>query len=94
MALGEIETARELLLEAKTTAEEKGERLYLWQILATLGDLEELRGDGAEAEAWRMQACEVIDYIVGHAGDEEDLRAAFLAQPAVVRVLTKSQVLS
>ena len=87
LALGEIETARELLLEAKTTAEEKEERLYLWQILATLGDLEESLGNAAEAEEWRMQAREVIDYIAGHAGDEEDLRAAFLAQPEVVRIL-------
>ena len=64
-------------------AEEKQERIFLWQILATLGDLEELRGDAAEAEKWREQACEIIQYIADRAGDEQDLRAAFLAQPAM-----------
>jgi DNA-binding SARP family transcriptional activator len=90
LALGEIKEAKEILMEAKTIAEEKQERIFLWQILATLGDLEELRGDEAEAEKRRKQACEIIEYIVEHAGDEEDLRASFLAKPEVSRILTRS----
>ncbi len=92
LALGEIEAARGSSWKPKLPPR-RMKNASTWQILATLGDLEELRGDGAEA-AWRKQAGEVIDYIVGHAGDKEDLRASFLAQPAVVRVLTESQVLS
>jgi DNA-binding SARP family transcriptional activator/tetratricopeptide (TPR) repeat protein len=92
MALGEIEEAKEILLEAKTIAEEKEERIYLWQILAALGDLDEMCGGAAEAEKWRVQACEIIQYIADRAGDEEDLRASFLAQPEVVRVLTRSNL--
>jgi tetratricopeptide (TPR) repeat protein len=90
LALGEVDPAKEILLEAKVIAEEKDERIFLWQILATLGDLEEMRGDAAEAEKLREQACEIIRYIADHAGEEEDLRASFLAQPDVVRVLTKT----
>jgi DNA-binding SARP family transcriptional activator len=92
MALGEIEEAKEILLEAKTIAEEKEERIYLWQILATLGDLDEMREEVTEAEKWRVQACETIQYIADRAGDDEDLRASFLAQPEVVRVLTRSNM--
>jgi tetratricopeptide (TPR) repeat protein len=92
MALGEIEEAKEILLEAKTIAEEKEERIYLWQILATLGDLDEKREEVTEAEKWRVQACETIQYIADRAGDDEDLRASFLAQPDVVRVLTRSNM--
>jgi predicted ATPase len=88
LALGEIEEAKEILLQAKTIAEEKEERIYLWQILATLGDLEELRRDEAEAENRRKQAGEIIQYIADRAGDEEDLRASFLGQPEVTRVFT------
>jgi DNA-binding SARP family transcriptional activator/tetratricopeptide (TPR) repeat protein len=92
LALGEIEAAKEILLEAEKIAEEQEERIFLWQILATLGDLEELRGDATEAEKWREQACDIIHYIADRAGDEEDLRATFLAQPEVVRILTKSNM--
>lgn len=88
LELGEVEEAKDILLEAKAVAEERGERIFLWQILATLGDLEELRGDAAEAGKLWDQACEIIQYIADRAGDEEGLRASFLAQPEVERVLT------
>jgi hypothetical protein len=91
LALGDVEAAKEILLEAKALADEKQERIYLWQILATLGDLEEMRGDAAGAEKLRAQACEIIDYIAEHAGDEEGLRASFLARPTVRRILTESK---
>jgi hypothetical protein len=35
----------------------------------------------------RQLALEIIQYIAEHAGDEQGLRASFLAQPAVVRLL-------
>lgn len=90
LALGEFEAAKEILLEAKAFSVEKQERIFLWQILVTLGDLEEMRGDAAEAEKLREQACEIIQYIADRAGDEEDLRTSFLAQYAVERVLTRT----
>jgi tetratricopeptide (TPR) repeat protein len=87
LALGEVQAAREFLLEAKAVAKEKEERLILWQILTTLSENESVNGNKAEAEKLREQACEIIHYIADHAGDEEDLCASFLAQPAVAWVL-------
>jgi predicted ATPase/DNA-binding SARP family transcriptional activator len=49
MALGEIEEAKEILLQAKTIAEEKEERIFLWQILASLSDTEDILGNAADA---------------------------------------------
>jgi hypothetical protein len=47
--LGDFEAAKEFLLEAKAIADEKQERIYLCQILATLAGLGEMRGNAAEA---------------------------------------------
>ena len=44
---------------------------------------------GPEAEELRGQAQEILDYIADHAGSDE-LRATFLAQPAVARLLNGS----
>ena len=91
LVLGESEGAKEILQEAKTVAEEQEERIFLWQILATLSEIERMRGDEAEAEKLREQAEEIINYIADQAGDEENVRASFLTQPAVAQVLTGSQ---
>ena len=92
LALGDTGSAQEMLQEAKVVALEKDEPIYLWQILAALCEIESMRGNETEAEKLRGQAGEIIEYIAEHAGDEEGLRAAFLAQPAVVRVLAASRV--
>ncbi len=89
LALGEVEAAKEILLEAKTVAEEKEKRLFLWQILATLSDLERMSDDQPEAEKLGCQAREIVDHIAENAGSNA-LRDSFLAQPAVARVLTGS----
>jgi DNA-binding SARP family transcriptional activator len=86
LALGEVEKAKKILLEAKAVAEEKEERLFLWQILATLSKIERMSGDKVEAARLLDQAREIINYIADRAGDEEGLRAAFLAHPEVEQV--------
>ena len=86
LALDKLEQAREALVSAKAVAEENGERTFLWQILATLSELESISGKQSEAEKLREQALEVIDYIAEHAGSDE-LRDSFLAQPDVARLL-------
>jgi DNA-binding SARP family transcriptional activator/tetratricopeptide (TPR) repeat protein len=90
LALGEMTQARENLREAKAVAEATRERPILWQILASLSEIERRSGNEAETEMLRLQACEIIQYIADHAGDEQDLRASFLAQPEVVRILTRT----
>jgi DNA-binding SARP family transcriptional activator/tetratricopeptide (TPR) repeat protein len=87
LALGDVDQARDALLEARVIAEEKEERTILWQILVTLSELEEAYGNRDAAEQLRDQAREVIEYIAAHAGE---LRDVFLAQPAVARLLAKA----
>jgi tetratricopeptide (TPR) repeat protein len=86
LALGDLEQAKDALLEARAVAEDKSERTILWQILATLSELEEGWGDRAAAQRLNDQAREVIDYIAENAGE---LRDTFLAQPAVAAVLAE-----
>ncbi|UCG24791.1 MAG: hypothetical protein JSW55_01990, partial [Chloroflexota bacterium] len=85
--LGQLEAARAALLEAKETADAREERVVLWQILATLSELERECGDTTAAESYRDQARAVIDHIAAHAGE---LREVFLSQPGVARLLGES----
>jgi predicted ATPase/DNA-binding SARP family transcriptional activator len=89
LALENSGKAREALMEAKAVAEDTGERTILWQILATLGDLEGMSGNQAEAERLRREAREIVNYIAENAGSDA-LRDSFLAQPAVARVLKEN----
>ena len=90
LASGEIEAAKEMLLEAKAEADDNEEDLFLWQILATLSENEMISGNEAEAEKLRLEACKIINTIADRAGDEEDYQASFLGQPQVARVLAGS----
>jgi hypothetical protein len=56
LALEKGEQAKAALMEAKAVAESLDERTILWQILATLRDLERMSGDELEAEKLRCQA--------------------------------------
>jgi tetratricopeptide (TPR) repeat protein len=68
LALGQVDAAREALLEAQAVAKAHEERTVLWKILASLADLEEACGDDDAAEKLRDEARGVISYIVEHAG--------------------------
>ena len=70
-------------MEARAEAEAIGSRRMLWQILFALSRLET---DPTEAERLRQQAREIAKYIADHT--PPDLRASFLALPAVQAVLT------
>ncbi|MFQ5855112.1 MAG: tetratricopeptide repeat protein [Anaerolineae bacterium] len=89
LALDETEEAQARLAEARAEAKVLGSRRMLWQILATLAEIEAQRGQVAEAENLRAQAREVIRFIVDHAGRPE-LRATFLNLPDVRAVLEDS----
>jgi tetratricopeptide (TPR) repeat protein len=89
LALEDARRAKEALLRAKSVAVDTGERTILWQILVELSDLEKLNGGEREAERLSCQAQEIIGYIAENAGSEE-MRASFLAQPAVRRVLAET----
>jgi len=84
LALGQVDAARESLLKAKGAAEAQAERAVLWQILASLADVEEACGDAYAAERLRDEARTVVADIAEYAGE---LRETFLAQPDVVSLL-------
>jgi DNA-binding SARP family transcriptional activator/tetratricopeptide (TPR) repeat protein len=88
LALEHVDQAKDALLEARGIAEGKGERTILWQILATLSELEEGCGNRQAAKKHNDQAREVIETIAENAGE---LRNTFLAQPAVAAVLAEHQ---
>ncbi len=90
LAMDKIGQAKQTLMKAVAAAGEHNERAILWQILATLSDLERRCGNKAEAEKLHGQAREIIDYISEHAGTDE-LRSTFLAQPSVLRILNRRQ---
>jgi tetratricopeptide (TPR) repeat protein len=80
LAMGQIDRAKESLLEAKEVAEAIGERSSLWQILVELANLTAKEGDEETADSLRQQAREIIQYIAEQAGE---LRETFLARPEV-----------
>jgi tetratricopeptide (TPR) repeat protein len=84
VGLDQPDAARDCWLAARAEAEAIGSRRLLWQILAALSRLEP---DLLEAERLRGQAGEVITFIAGHTPVE--LRATFLAWPAVRAVLAR-----
>jgi len=84
LALGQYDAARESLLKAKEAAVAQDERAVLWQILASLANVEEACSDADAAERLRNEARTVVTDIAEHAGE---LRKNFLAQPDVVSLL-------
>ena len=72
-------------------AEFTGERTILWQILATISELEMNSGNQSEAEMLNSQAREIITFIADHCGSES-LRDSFLTQPIVERVIMESKM--
>jgi len=87
LAMGQYDAARESLLKAREAAEAQDERSILWQILASLADVEEACGDTDAAELLRDKARAVVDDIAAHAGE---LRDVFLGQPAVSQLIDKT----
>lgn len=84
LAMGEFDKARVALLEAREVAAAQEERTILWQILATLSEVQEARGDTPASANLREEARALVEDIAAHAGE---LREAFLSQPAVAQLL-------
>jgi tetratricopeptide (TPR) repeat protein len=84
--LGRTDEAMAALTEARAEAQRQGSRFGLWPVLADLAELEEERGNVAEAASLRREARGVIEYIADHA-DDQGLREAFTSVPGVRAVL-------
>jgi len=80
-ALGRVDEARAMLMDARVRAEAMQARYRLLPILVTLHELEIALGHPAEAEAVRLEAREVATYIAEHA--PVGLRTSFLNLSAV-----------
>lgn len=83
--VGRAGEAEEILLDARTSAEDNQARRHLWRILALLGDIEAQRGNTEKAAELYAQAREVLGFIVEHTPAE--YRAAFLNMPHVRAVM-------
>jgi tetratricopeptide (TPR) repeat protein len=83
LGLGQRDTARERLIEARREAESIGSRRTMWQILEALSKLE---SDPSKTEQMRQQSQEIIKYIARHINDQK-LRTLFLDLPQVKDVL-------
>lgn len=82
---GEWNYAEAQLHDARTLAQGMGARRILWQIYAASSELESARGNLAQADAYRKQACEVIQFVVEQMPAE--LRESFLNLPGVRGVI-------
>jgi hypothetical protein len=74
------DAARNCWREARVEAEAMGSRWMLWQILATLAQVEI---DSVTAAQLRQEARSIIAEIAAHVSDA-GLRASFLTLPAVL----------
>lgn len=84
-ALGDRAQAFALVQQARQVAEQVQSRRLLWQIYALLGERESERGNYVQANAYREQARDVLDFIVVHT--PEEFRASFLNLPNIKRIL-------
>jgi hypothetical protein len=83
LGLGREKAARDRFVDARAVAEKMGSRRTLWHILHALGQLER---EPAQAEQFRREARQVVEYIASHI-DQDDLRRSFLGQPDVQAVI-------
>lgn len=85
LALGQMDSARLLLQEARVEAEAIGSKRILWQILFLLSHVEMQMGYVEAASTMRQRACVLVNTIADHAGTAE-LRELFLMHPHVLVV--------
>ncbi|MBI3362184.1 MAG: hypothetical protein HY023_13860 [Chloroflexi bacterium] len=83
---GRDDEAGEVLQEGRLLAQSLGSRRSLWPILFALSQIEARRGNEAEAQSLRREACEVVEYIAAHTPTPE-LRESFLSLPEVSHVI-------
>lgn len=87
-ALDRLDEVGECLAEAAEVARALDQQNTLWQVLAAMSELAGRQGDEATAAQLRQKAREAVGVVAGRI-EQEEIRLAFLAQPAVGRVLTE-----
>ncbi|MBI3914581.1 MAG: hypothetical protein HY327_10420 [Chloroflexi bacterium] len=85
LAQNNFESARKALETARGIAEQQNSRRMLWKILAARAECE---SNEVRARTWRGKSRVVVEYIAAHSPPE--LRARFLNQTEIVRVMTQT----
>ncbi|HSM70842.1 MAG TPA: adenylate/guanylate cyclase domain-containing protein [Anaerolineales bacterium] len=86
VGLGRLEEALQNLTEACSLAEGLDAKHYLWTILASLADVSSNLGEDNDADKFRRQARETVEFIA-EGLEKVDLKEQFLRQPRVKRLL-------
>jgi tetratricopeptide (TPR) repeat protein len=84
--LGRSDESLQILMDARSLAEEFGCDLHLWPVLAELADVNSRLGDHKEAEANREEARRIVERIA-ESLREIGLRDSFLDQPRVQKLI-------
>lgn len=84
IALRQQGKAQQTLTEARTLAEPRNMRRLLWQILASLAEMEAERGNYEQAHQLRAQARELTEFIATQL--PEEFRESFLNLPHVLKL--------
>jgi class 3 adenylate cyclase/tetratricopeptide (TPR) repeat protein len=88
IGLGRLEEAFQSLTEACSLAEKLDARHHLWIILSSLSEVSTKLGKHKEADTYRRQAREIVEFIAERLR-EIDLRESFLNQPRVRKLMSQ-----
>lgn len=86
LGLGRDDKALQVLMEARSLAEEFGCNLHLWQVVAEMADVSTRLGNPVEAQAYREAAGRILEQITRSLQDV-GLAESFRNQPRVQRLL-------
>jgi len=85
IGLGRLDEALQTLTEARSLAEKLDAKHHLWTILSNLSDVNSQLGKHKEADIYRKQARETVEFIAESLA-KIDLKDAFLKQPRVQKL--------
>ena len=85
IGLGRFDEAHQTLIEACSLAEKLDARHQLWSILSRLSEISSQLGKYKEADMYRKQAREIVEFIAERLA-KIDLKDAFMKQPRVKKL--------
>ena len=85
IGLGRLDEAHQTLIEACSLAEKLDARHHLWSILSSLSNVSAQLGKHKEADIYRRQAREIVEFIAERLA-KIDLKDAFMKQPSVKKL--------
>jgi len=86
IGLGRLDKALQTLTEACSLAEKLDAKHHLWPILSRLADVSVQLGNQEQADDYRRQTRDVIEFIADRL-EKVELKTSFLNQPRVQRLM-------